>query len=250
MGDLADQMPTCSPESPGEDVRAACEALLGHAFAERALLDRALTHASAASSRGESNERLEFLGDSVVGLVVGRELMERYPERMEGDLTVLKGSLVSRETLARAGERLGLERFLRLGRGLGEPEDLPATVFGNAVEALAGALFLDGGLEPAARFVLGALAAEFERAGGELEELNAKSLLQERLQAACREMPEYRLLGTDGPDHAKRFRAGVFLDGDCLGTGEGLSRKEAEKHAAREALERLDAGHGARHQEA
>jgi ribonuclease-3 len=250
-----------------EAVLTELEAALGHSFERSALLVRALTHRSLANeqaysekaqatSRGAAegygdNERLEFLGDAVLGLVVAEALFLLHPEWQEGELTRVRAQLVSRQHLAEVAAAIGLGSHLRLSRG----EDKgglrrKSTVLSNTMEAVLGALFLDGGLEPvsafANRWVMGEAAeqlAEQLRSGAALG--NYKSALQEYLQATHAGAPVYRVRSESGPDHRKRFlvevrlKAGESEPGRPLARGMGSTKKHAEQDAARRALERL-----------
>lgn len=237
------------------------EGALGHEFSSPELLARALTHRSLAHELAQAsgsecspqhdNERLEFLGDAVLGLVVADALFASHPEWREGELTRVRASLVSREHMALVAERIGLARFLRLSRNE-ERSGLryKSTVLSNTIEAVMGALFLDGGLEPVRDFVRGQVMAEdAERLAIELrsgEALgNYKSALQERLQASGAGTPVYRLRNETGPGHRKRFLVEVRLMsergeiGEPLARGMGTTKKNAEQDAARRALDRL-----------
>jgi ribonuclease-3 len=251
------------------------EAALGHGFARRELLVRALTHRSLANEMAVSeqagkeragvsglegapeagdNERLEFLGDAVLGLVVAEALFQSHPEWQEGELTRVRAQLVSRKHLAEVAREIGLGSHLRLSRG----EDRgglrsKSTVLSNTMEAVMGALFLDGGLEPVRDFVrqhvMGEAAeqlAEELRSGAALG--NYKSALQEYLQSTRAGVPIYKIEGESGPDHRKRFLVEVCLsavDGlplQPLARGKGSTKKHAEQDAARRALEMLMSG--------
>lgn len=252
-----------------EAVLAELEAALGHRFKRPELLVRALTHRSLANERavgeqplseqfpagGEAgtgdNERLEFLGDAVLGMVVAEALFLLHPEWHEGELTRVRAQLVSRQHMAEVGAAVGLGSHLRLSRG----EDRgglrrKSTVLSNSMEAVLGALLLDGGLEPVkafvSRWVMGEAVehlAEELRSGAALG--NFKSALQEHLQAARAGSPVYRIKSESGPDHRKRFLVEVRLKavdgepGKQLGRGMGRTRKNAEQDAARRALEGL-----------
>ena len=245
-----------------EAVLTELETALGHGFARPELLVRALTHRSLANQQilqgaGEKpnestdNERLEFLGDAVLGLVVGEALFLSHPEWREGELTRVRAQLVSRQHMARVAEAISLGEHLRLSRG----EDRSglrrkSTVLSNTMEAVIGALFLDGGLEPvrtfARRYVMADTVehlAEQLRSGAALG--NYKSALQERLQAEKSGAPVYRVKSESGPDHRKRFLVEVRLKssdgepGKPLGRGTGSTKKLAEQDAARRALTRL-----------
>lgn len=215
---------------------------LGYRFSDLELLTRALTHRSHANEHGDEelhNERLEFLGDAVVGLCVGHELMLQLPDVREGQLTKLRAMVVSASGLATAAQALGLGDYLRLGRGeeQGGGRQKESIVSG-AFEALVGAVFLDGGFEPVAavlRRLLGELVEAAVR--GELDR-DFKTRLQEQL--AAQEAPlSYEVVGERGPDHAKVFAVAVRLGDRELARAEGHSKKEAEQRAAEGACEAL-----------
>ncbi len=234
------------------------EAALGHEFSDPELLVRALTHRSLAHQIAQANagkksppadnERLEYLGDAVLGLVVAETLFTLHPEWREGELTRIRSGLVSRQHMAQVAEAIGLGRHLRLSRGE-ESSGLRrrSTVLSNTMEAVMGALFLDGGLEPVRFFVRGRVMGEAaERLALELRSGQAlgnyKSALQERMQAARAGAPVYRLKSESGPDHHKRFLVEVRMKGEDgqkgkpLARGTGRTKKHAEQDAARRAL--------------
>jgi len=244
------------------------ESVLGHPFARPELLVRALTHRSLAHElaqeaepgarspmiEDEDNERLEFLGDAVLGLVVAEALYAAHPEWREGELTRVRSFLVSRQHMARVAGRIRLGKYLRLSRAE-ERSGLrkTSTVLSNTMEAVMGALFLDAGLEPVRSFVgRQVMASDAERLAAELRSGDAlgnyKSALQERLQASHAGSPVYRVKNESGPEHRKRFLVEVRLKGDTGGPGMPLARglgrtkKHAEQDAARRALERIAAG--------
>lgn len=236
------------------------ETALGHQFSSPELLVCALTHRSLAHELAQAdanhvsvsdNERLEFLGDAVLNLVVAAALFALHPEWQEGELTRVRSGLVSREHMALVAEAVGLGRYLRLSRGE-ERSGLrrKSTVLSNTMEAVMGALFLDGGLEPVRDFVRSRVMGEAaERLALELRSGaalgNYKSALQERLQAVRAGTPVYRLKSESGPDHHKRFLVEVRLKGEAgtqgkpLARGTGRTKKLAEQDAARRALEGL-----------
>lgn len=223
----------------------ALEERLGVRFKDSALLREALTHSSYLNENPGagigSNERLEFLGDAALGLVVARQLYSDYPEEDEGRLTELRTHLVRRETLARAAARLGLGEYLLVGRGEeGAGGRRRPTNLARAYEALVGALFLDGGLPRVRRFVKASLADEFRDLRNKAVLADPKSRLQEVAQSRWQTTPSYRLVKAQGPDHARRFTVEAVIQGDVLGVGKGRSKQRAEKEAARQALERLD----------
>ena len=223
------------PDDPLEAV----QDLIDYRFRNPDLLANALTHASVADDRLASNERLEFLGDAVLGLVVCEELYRRFPDFLEGDLTRIKSVVVSRETCARVAERLNLVRHLNLGKGITEAPTLPASLVACALEAVIGAIYLDGGLEAARRFVLAHMDEEIERVRAGEHRRNYKSLLQQYAQHHLGATPQYEVLDEKGPDHAKAFEVAVVLRGRRFPSAWGPSKKAAEQRAAQEALQAL-----------
>lgn len=211
------------------------EALTGHVFANPTLLREALTHRSAASGRarvrpGNSNERLEFLGDRVLGLLIAEWLTERYPGEPEGKLGPRLASLVSRDMLAEIGNTLGVPAHLAIGAGeAGSGLALRANVVADAMEALIGALYLDGGLPAARGFVRRVFAAAIERQNAVPQD--PKTALQEWLAAHGAPPPDYVLISSDGPSHAPRFVIAVRGKGQEA-TGTGPSKRAAEREAA------------------
>lgn len=229
--------------------RALAEALLGHRFARPALLDEALTHrsatyAGAGRKRGErrgvgSNERLEFIGDRVLGLLVAEWLAERFPDEQEGELGLRLADLVSRTTIAAIAERAGLSAALAVAPGEARAGvTQQTTVLADAIEALLGALYLDAGLDPARRFIRAAWAEDLER--HHLPPKDPKMQLQEWLMARGHPLPEYRVASRDGPPHAPRFRIHAGALGQ-VGEGEGTSKRLAERIAAAALLAKLAA---------
>jgi ribonuclease-3 len=209
---------------------------LPHAFVDTALLEEALTHASA---RPRHNERLEFLGDAVLDLVVAEELFGARTDLPEGELTVRKSHVVSRPTLAEAADRLGLTPRLRVGKGLRKVE-LSSTVRAGLFEAVVGAVYLDGGLEAARSFVHATLADSLDRARAEAEVVVPKQRLQELAQRDGGAPPTYELLEEVGEAHAPRFRVRAVVAGTPHPEAWGSTLKEAEMEAARLALAQLE----------
>lgn len=214
------------------------EEKLGYRFKDRKLLDEALTHKSHAAehSSGGDNERLEFLGDSVLGLVVSVHLFRKHPGEDEGYLSKARAAVVSRENLARWGAELGLGNYLLLGAGENSSGGKHRkSNLSNAVEAVLGAIYLDGGLAAAEAAIAPWLAAQ---APAEIAR-DFKSELQEQIQKRHKQPPSYELMEECGPEHDKRFTVRVFLGRKTLGLGAGRSMKEAHQAAARSALEYL-----------
>lgn len=217
------------------------EQIIGYRFKNRELLKSAITHPSAVEGKPVSAgyERLEFLGDSVVGFIVSEELYERFPEMDEGGLTRLKVSLISGESLSAAAAERGFADVIIFGqseRGTGA-RGLHSALE-NVYEAVTGAIYLDGGLEPARRWVLDTLQPHLAPWRAALPE-NPKSLLQEKTQADLRETPHYELVSTGGPAHSPTFVCDCIVGEKAVGRGEGSSKKEAEAAAAARALREL-----------
>ena len=208
------------------------ERKLGHTFTDRTLLKRALRHASQADTRLKSNERLEFLGDSVLGMVVCEHLYQRYPSYLEGELTKIKSNVVSRRTCADVANAIGLSDLLQLGKGMGGRNDLPMSLAAAVFESLIGALYLDAGLGAARSFILehlGDVVGESARLG---HQHNFKSVLQQALQKLGRQNPIYPVIEEEGPDHAKCFHVCVQIDDRRYACCWGNSKKQAEQDAA------------------
>lgn len=216
-------------------------ARLGHTFSDPALLKQALTHASAAGAR--SNERLEFLGDRVLGLIVADELISRFPDAPEGELAIRLNALVRKETCAKIGEAVGLIPHLVLAPGERmRSGQARISLLGNACEAVIGALYLDGGLEAASRFILREWAADF--AASVTVGADTKSELQHWAQARedlGRALPVYTVIDSSGPAHAPRFVVEAAVEGAGAAQGEGASKREAERNAAAALLAKLKA---------
>jgi ribonuclease-3 len=221
-------------------------ARIGHDFADPSLLATALRHRSWCVEHPghEPNERLEFLGDAVLGLVVAAELYTRHPELLEGRLTDARKAVVSTSGLAPVALELGLGDQLVLGRGEEQSGGRSKpSLLENAFEAVVGAVFLDGGLDAAHRFVVTHLGAALDRAIDEPGD-DYKSRLQEAVARLGHASPRYEVQA-EGPDHAKRFHAVVRIDGVDRGQGDGRTKKQAEQDAARAAMGWLDVGAGA-----
>jgi ribonuclease-3 len=240
---------------------AALEALLGHHFQHSELLDQALTHSSQAreleaqqpakdGQRPGDNEQLEFLGDAVLALVTGEELFRRFPTFREGELSKLRAHLVSERHLIQVAQTLGLGNYLRLGRGEEKSGGrLKTALLVDALEAVLAALYLDGGLEIARRFILQAVItpelARMNPESGGVPVMDFKSALQETLQATGRPQASYVLVKEAGPEHSKTFTVEVRLSSpaqskvEFIGRAEGSTKKRAEQDAARQVLQYL-----------
>jgi len=218
------------------------ETRLGHRFRDVGLLDRALTHTSFAHEALEGgaahNEALEFLGDAVISLVVAEMLHQRDPEGHEGAKSKLRAHLVAARSLAGCAEAAGLPALLRLGRGEEKTGGrLKQALWADAYEAVVAALYLDGGLDAGAGFVRRTLAPALAAAPAEDPGGDAKSALQEALQARGEAVPDYVVIAEEGPEHRKRFRVQCRVGGEIAGEGVGFSKKEAQQEAARRALD-------------
>jgi ribonuclease-3 len=217
-----------------------CERRLGYVFQDKSLLSAALTHASGAQHRLASNERLEFLGDAILGAVVCELLYVQYPDYLEGDLTKIKSVVVSRQTCAKISEALGLQEFLILGKGMSTHPSVPPSLLADVFESLAAAIYLDGGDISARDFIQRFMGPEIElAAAGELGG-NYKSLLQQISQHENGSTPTYQLLDEKGPDHSKCFKISAQIGRTQYQSAWGRNKKEAEQRAARNALAELN----------
>jgi len=212
---------------------------IGYRFKDPKLLLSALTHASGAEHRLASNERLEFLGDAILGAVVCEILFRRFPEFLEGDLTRLKSIVVSRQTCTKISEALGMQEFLILGKGMTTHPSLPPSLLADVFESLVAAIYLDGGDEAARRFITEAIEPEIDLAADGETGSNYKSLLQQYVQREHGTTPTYHLLDEKGPDHSKCFQIAAQVGSDRFPPAWGRNKKEAEQRAARNALNQL-----------
>ncbi len=218
------------------------EEKLGYTFRDRTLLENALTHSSCANeSRGRlhSNERLEFLGDSILGMVVAEHLYRNHPDLPEGELTRTRAALVCEESLVEVAQTLGLGDYLKLGKGeeAGGGRNRPS-IRADAVEAVLAAVYLDGGIGSARKIIQKYILSK--EVAGLAAGRDYKTALQELVQRESGQVLKYHLTGESGPDHDKRFFVEVELNGRPVGSGEGHSKKEAEQMAAKAAIETLE----------
>lgn len=217
------------------------ESILGYSFVDKDLLMRALSHRSSVTN-GAANERLEFLGDAVLGLVVSEFLFKEFPGYNEGNLTKIKAALVNEAILSKIAGKFSLGQYIFLS-----PEEEKSggrqktSITADAMEAVLGAIYLDGGMESATKVINKFILNDFEQLIKDESLLNYKGELLEKMQAAGRSTPRYEVMEEIGPDHIKVFVISVSVDGIRLGTGQGTSKKEAEQRAARMALESLKA---------
>jgi ribonuclease-3 len=221
------------------------EGTLGYRFRDRSLLFASLMHRSYyanvdANATVQSNERMEFLGDSVLSLVVNNYLYHKYPERTEGELTKMKSVVVSKQVLAHLAKKMDLGRYVLVSDNAQRAGvSTMDSVLADALEAVFGAIFMDGGFDAARRAIMNVLPDDLGDVVYQEESINYKSLLQEYIQALHKVPPRYRVHSTTGPDHDKQFAVEVVVKGNILGTGLGKTKKDAEQKAAREAYRRL-----------
>jgi ribonuclease-3 len=218
---------------------AECQRRIEYTFRNPALLVAAFTHASGAQHRLASNERLEFLGDSILGFIVCETLYRLFPDSLEGDLTRIKSVVVSRETCSRITESLELIDFLIVGKGLAVNRPVPTSVLSDLFESLVAAIYLDGGMEPVRQLVGRLLEPEIVKvASGELGS-NHKSLLQQLAQRDFGVTPTYEVVEEAGPDHSKSFHVSAQIGSRRYAPAWGRNKKEAEQRAASNALTEL-----------
>lgn len=221
------------------DVLHQIEQILGHKFVNGVLLTQALTHSSAVDDRLESNERLEFFGDAILSIVICQTLFERFSEYPEGELTKIKSMLVSRGTCARVARRLGLPKFLIVGKGMVSSKALPSSLAAGLLEAVIAAIYIDSGFDAAGDFILRNFAKLIDQVHDEEAHGNYKSLLQQHAQEQFNIAPIYVLLDEKGPDHNKCFESEVVIDQQHFSSAWGPNKKEAEQKAAYNALVEL-----------
>jgi len=215
------------------------EQIIDYRFSDSSLLTRALTHSSTVSDRLLSNERLEFLGDAILALVICQALFERFTDYLEGDLTKMKSMLVSREACARISRQMGLQKFLKIGKGMIASRALSGSLAAGVLEAIIGAMYIDGGLDAARSFILRTFGSLIDQAEGEQAQGNFKSLLQQYAQEQFNAVPVYVLLDEQGPDHDKCFELEVVVGERHFPSAWGTNKKEAEQKAAFNALVEL-----------
>ena len=217
------------------------EKSIGYIFKNKELLKKALTHTSYAyEKKVESNEKLEFLGDSILEFVSSKYIFARYPKLKEGEMTKVRATVVCEESLYKIAKLHGFSDFLYLGKSevLSGGKNRPA-ILADSVEAVIAAIYLDGGIEPADKFIIENLDKEIDEATKHVGVKDYKTVLQEKLQEHGEVKIEYEITNEKGPDHDKRFEAQVSCNGKILAKGEGKSKKEAHMNAAKKALENL-----------
>ena len=215
-----------------DEILSLCEARIGYQFQDRTLLRRCLTHSSSAETRLDSNERLEFLGDAVLGLIICEHLFQLYPDQREGQLTQMKSFLVSRQTCARVAKLLDLQPLILVGRGL---QSIPESILSAVIESLIAGVYFDGGIEAARQFIVYGFREELSLCRP-VDMENYKSQLQEYTQRELGKTPEYLVVEETGPDHAREFGVAARVGSSVFEIGRGKSKKEAEQQAARNAV--------------
>jgi len=214
---------------------------IGYTFRNPQLLTAALTHASIADNRLQSNERMEFVGDAILGMVVCHELYRRFPSYLEGELTKIKSAVVSRRICAKISQDLGLVDCLFIGKGMNDRSQLPQSLAAALYEALIAAIYLDSDLDTVRNFILATMDEHITQAAESQHQRNYKSQLQQYAQQTLCGTPMYDLLDEKGPDHSKCFEVGVVIQGRRYTSAWGPSKKEAEQKAAYLALRELEA---------
>lgn len=212
------------------------ESLIGYRFSDRSILAKALAHASSTEDRIASNERLEFLGDAILDLVICQSLFERFPNYLEGDLTKIKSMLVSRRTCAKLANQLKLHEFLQVAKGMSQSRALKGSLSAAAIESVIAAVYIDGGLESARDFILRIFEPLITIADADEHQENYKSVLQQYAQQHFEVTPIYELLDEKGPAHNKCFETSAIITSRRFKSAWGTNKKEAEQKAAYNAL--------------
>ena len=221
------------------DLRDRAEKVLGYTFKSDDLLREALTHASIADNRLDSNERMEFLGDAVLDLIVCEALYRRFPTYMEGELTKVKSAVVSRRTCAEVSDETGLTDLLIIGKGISSRTAMPSSLAAAVYESIVAGIYLDGGFDAVKAYVLRTMSPKIEAIASNGHQENYKAVLQQHAQRLLGGPPMYELLDEKGPDHSKCFEVGVTVEGRRFTSAWGPNKKMAEQKAALLALEEL-----------
>jgi ribonuclease III len=219
--------------------RERAEKIISYTFQNPDLLKEALTHASVADHRLNSNERMEFLGDAVLDLIVCEALYKRFPEYLEGDLTKIKSAVVSRRTCAEVSNETGLIDLLIIGKGISSREEMPSSLAAAVYESIVAAIYLDGGFEVVKQYVLRTMSPKIDSIASNAHQQNFKAVLQQHAQKIMGATPIYELLDEKGPDHSKCFEICVVIESRRFGSAWGPNKKMAEQKAALLALEEL-----------
>jgi ribonuclease III len=219
--------------------RERAEKIIQYKFQRPELLKEALTHASVADHRLQSNERMEFLGDAVLDLIICEALYKRFPEYLEGDLTKIKSAVVSRRTCAEVSTETGLIDLLIIGKGISSREAMPSSLAAAVYESIVAGIYLDGGFDVVKEYVLRTMSPKIDSIASNTHQQNFKAVLQQHAQKSLGATPIYELLDEKGPDHSKCFEVCVVVDGRRFGSAWGPNKKMAEQKAALLALEEL-----------
>lgn len=222
-----------------EETRSRAQRILGYEFQNADLLKESLTHASIADNRLKSNERMEFLGDAVLDLIVCEALYKKFPELLEGDLTKIKSAVVSRRTCAEVSKETGLVDLLIIGKGIHSREQMPSSLAAAVYESIVAAIYLDGGFDAVKGYVLRTMSPKIDQISATMHQQNYKAVLQQHAQKFLGGTPVYELLDEKGPDHSKCFEVCVAVDGRRFPSAWGPNKKQAEQKAALLALEEL-----------
>jgi ribonuclease-3 len=221
------------------EARERAEKVIQYQFKNADLLKESLTHASVADHRLQSNERMEFLGDAVLDLIICEALYKRFPEYLEGDLTKIKSAVVSRRTCAEVSIETGLIDLLIIGKGISSRESLPSSLAAAVYESIVAAIYLDGGFDIVKEYVLRTMSPKIDLIASNTHQQNFKAVLQQHAQKILGAPPAYDLLDEKGPDHSKCFEVCVVIDGRRFTSAWGPNKKMAEQKAALLALEEL-----------
>lgn len=221
------------------DARERAEAILGYKFKNPNLLKESLTHASIADNRLDSNERMEFLGDAVLDLIICELLYLKFPQYQEGDLTKIKSAVVSRRTCAEVSNETGLTELLIIGKGISSRSAMPSSLAAAVYESIVAAIYLDGGFEVVKQYVIQTMGPKVDIIASDTHQQNYKAVLQQHAQKVMGATPIYELLDEKGPDHSKCFEVCVSIDGRRFTSAWGPNKKMAEQKAALLALEDL-----------
>lgn len=222
-----------------DQLREQAEKVLGVRFNNTALLREALTHASIAETRVKSNERMEFLGDAVLDLIICEALYHRFPQYLEGELTKIKSAVVSRRVCAEVAKETGLADLLITGKGITSTEQMPSSLAAAVYESIVAAIYLDQGFEVVKNYVLRTMSPKIEEISANVNQQNYKAMLQQHAQKMIGATPVYELLDEKGPDHSKCFEVCVSVNGRRYPSAWGTNKKTAEQKAALLALEEM-----------
>jgi ribonuclease III len=222
-----------------DQLREQAEQVLGVTFVDRALLREALTHASIAETRVKSNERMEFLGDAVLDLIICEALYKRFPQYLEGELTKIKSAVVSRRVCAEVAKETGLPDLLITGKGITSSDQMPPSLSAAVYESVVAAIYLDRGFEVVKEYVLRTMSPKIDEISANINQQNYKAMLQQHAQKMIGATPIYELLDEKGPDHSKCFEVCVSVNGRRFTSAWGTNKKTAEQKAALLALEEM-----------